>query len=77
MIRALVARSLPQQRAMQPVYREVRKGDLPYTRADIGKAGRLLGFEPRVSVMQGLERTVDWYADALELRPAERSVVNA
>jgi UDP-N-acetylglucosamine 4-epimerase len=77
MIRALVARRLPHQRGARPVYREVRKGDLPYTRADIGKASRLLGFSPKVSVMQGLERTVDWYAQDLEAQAKERSVVNA
>jgi UDP-N-acetylglucosamine 4-epimerase len=77
MVRALVARRLPHQRGARPVYREVRKGDLPYTRADIGKAGRLLGFSPKVSVMQGLERTVDWYAEVLEAEAGERSVVNA
>jgi UDP-N-acetylglucosamine 4-epimerase len=77
MIRALVARRLPHQRAVRPVYREVRKGDLPYTRADIGKAGRLLGFDPQVSVMQGLERTVEWYAEELEAQADKRSVVNA
>jgi len=77
MVRAIVARRAPQQRRARPVYREVRKGDLPYTRADIGKARRLLGFEPRVSVKQGLERTVDWYAQELEVQADERSVVNA
>ena len=81
MIRALVARRLPQQRGARPIYRELRKGDLPYTRADIGKARRLLGFDPKVSVMQGLERTVDWYADELAANPGEmgehRSLVNA
>jgi UDP-N-acetylglucosamine/UDP-N-acetylgalactosamine 4-epimerase len=77
MIRALVARRMPSQRSARPVYREVRKGDLPYTRADIGKSSRLLGFSPKVSVMQGLERTVDWYAEELEAKAGERSVVNA
>jgi UDP-N-acetylglucosamine 4-epimerase len=77
MIRALVARRVPGQRGARPVYREVRKGDLPYTRADIGKASRLLGFSPKVSVMQGLERTVEWYARELQEIRDERSVVNA
>jgi UDP-N-acetylglucosamine 4-epimerase len=77
MIRALVARRAPGQRGARPVYREVRKGDLPYTRADIGKASRLLGFAPKVSVMQGLERTVEWYARELQANAGHRSVVNA
>jgi nucleoside-diphosphate-sugar epimerase len=28
---------------------------------DIGKARRLLGFNPRVSVREGIERTIRWY----------------
>ncbi len=77
MVRTLVARRIPRQRGVDPVYREVRKGDLPYTRADIGKAARLLGFEPKVSVLQGLERTVDWYAGELDAETPERKVAHA
>jgi UDP-N-acetylglucosamine 4-epimerase len=77
MVRAIVAKRAPQQRGARPVYREVRKGDLPYTRADIGKAAGLLGFAPKVSVMQGLERTIDWYAQELATQADERSAVNA
>ncbi len=33
------------------------------TGADIGKARRLLGFEPRVSVREGVERLYAWYVD--------------
>jgi UDP-N-acetylglucosamine 4-epimerase len=77
MVRTIVARHAPQQRGARPVYREVRKGDLPYTRADIGKASRLLGFDPKVSVMQGLERTVDWYAAELDTATPQRKVAHA
>ena len=35
------------------------------TGADIGKARRLLGFEPRVSVRQGVERLYQWYVDTV------------
>lgn len=33
--------------------------------ADPGPAGALLGWRPRVSLAEGLSRTVDWYRDAL------------
>lgn len=36
---------------------------------DIGKARRLLGYAPRVSVREGIERTVRWYAANGHLRP--------
>jgi len=77
MVRTLAARRNPRLRGVNPIYREVRKGDLPYTRADIGKAASLLGFEPKVSVMQGLERTVDWYAAELDAETPERKVAHA
>lgn len=35
--------------------------DMPATWADIGKARRLLGWEPRVSLDEGLDRTIAWY----------------
>jgi UDP-glucuronate 4-epimerase len=36
-------------------------GDVPVTYADVAKAGRLLGFRPRVPLEEGLRRAVDWY----------------
>jgi UDP-glucuronate 4-epimerase len=36
-------------------------GDVDRTFADISKARRLLGFEPRVSIDDGLKRFADWY----------------
>jgi UDP-N-acetylglucosamine 4-epimerase len=65
LVRGLLAQRLPQLRGVRPVHREVRKGDVAFTRADIGKAQRLLGFKPLVSVAQGLESTIEWYAEEL------------
>ena len=50
---------------IRPVHREPRAGDLPFSRADIAKAERLLGYRPQVRIVQGLRRTIDWYADHL------------
>lgn len=36
---------------------------------NIGKARRLLGFDPQVSVQEGIKRTVAWYAEQGYLRP--------
>jgi UDP-glucose 4-epimerase len=46
---------------MNPVYAEARAGDVRDSQADISKARRLLGFEPAVSLEDGLRRTVEWY----------------
>jgi nucleoside-diphosphate-sugar epimerase len=42
-------------------YRESYAADVPATWADIGKAKRLLGWEPRTMIDEGLTRLVEWY----------------
>src|SRR5262249_22633754 len=46
---------------VEPKYAPPRTGDVRDSQADITKAKRLLGFEPRVSLEEGLSRTVEWY----------------
>lgn len=60
-------RSLEQLAGRQaPVTTEpMMKADVSYTYADIGKARRLLGYEPRVSVTEGVQRFFDWYCQAV------------
>lgn len=38
---------------------------------DVAKARELLGYEPRVTLREGLERTYRWYADALAAETSE------
>src|SRR5687767_4244064 len=44
-----------------PLYAEPRAGDVRDSQADIGKARRLLGYQPLVALDQGLAQTVDWF----------------
>ncbi|MGH9237829.1 MAG: SDR family oxidoreductase [Vicinamibacterales bacterium] len=44
-----------------PLYAEPRAGDVRDSQADIGKARRLLGYQPLVALDQGLAQTVAWY----------------
>ena len=46
---------------VEPVYGPPREGDVRDSQADITRARRLLGFEPHVTVEEGLRRTVEWY----------------
>jgi nucleoside-diphosphate-sugar epimerase len=46
---------------VDPVYLEERAGDVRDSQADIGKAQRILGYEPKVSFEEGLRKTVEWY----------------
>jgi UDP-glucuronate 4-epimerase len=38
-------------------------GDLPITYADVTKSQKILGFEPRTSLREGLKKFTDWYVD--------------
>jgi UDP-glucose 4-epimerase len=44
-----------------PRHAEARAGDIRHSRADIGRARRLLGYEPGVAFEDGLARTLAWY----------------
>jgi nucleoside-diphosphate-sugar epimerase len=46
---------------VKPVYAETRAGDVRDSQADIDKARRLLGYEPTVTLEEGLEKTVAWF----------------
>jgi UDP-N-acetylglucosamine 4-epimerase len=74
-IRTLLGRRQPHLKSVRAVHREPRRGDVLLSEADIGKAQRLLGYEPTVRIMDGLDSTMDWYVT--HLSPAEpRSVAN-
>jgi nucleoside-diphosphate-sugar epimerase len=45
---------------VHPVYKAARVGDVRDSQADISKARALLGYEPVVSLEDGLQRTLDW-----------------
>ena len=55
----------PSFRPAQPVYRDFRPGDVRYSRADISKIQRLLGYDPAFTVDSGLARAIDWYVARL------------
>ena len=46
---------------VEPIYKEVRAGDVRDSQADISKAQRLLGYQPLVGLEEGLRHTVDWF----------------
>jgi nucleoside-diphosphate-sugar epimerase len=41
-------------------YKEFHKVDMKITWADINKAQKLLGWQPQVSLEEGIKRTVEW-----------------
>lgn len=44
-----------------PTYRDFRAGDVRHSQADVGKARRLLGYEPTHTLKQGLDEALPWY----------------
>jgi nucleoside-diphosphate-sugar epimerase len=45
---------------LQAIYEEARAGDVKDSQADITKAKTLLGYEPTVSLEEGLKHTLEW-----------------
>ncbi len=48
-------------RKSEIVYEKERKGEVKRNYSDISKARRMLGFEPRFGLEEGLERTFKWF----------------
>lgn len=46
----------------------VEPGDVPLTWGDIGKGSQLLGYQPRTTLEEGLQRFVTWYRASESLR---------
>jgi len=57
---------------LEPIYEPGRAGDVRDSLADLGRARKLLGFEPAVDLAEGLRRTVESFAGgAVERRVGE------
>jgi len=48
-------------RKVKPIYTAPRPGDVKHSLADISLSKKLIGFTPKVSFRQGLEKAIDWY----------------
>ena len=60
----------------EPVFGPLRAGDIQHSLADITRATTDLGYRPSVDFLEGLSRTVEWYASkhqpAMAVAGAER-----
>jgi len=45
------------------VFKDFHKADLKATWADITKAKKLLGWEPKINLEEGIKRTVEWFKE--------------
>ncbi|WP_253451591.1 NAD-dependent epimerase/dehydratase family protein [Halomonas sp. Y3] len=49
--------------AQDATYRDFRPGDVRHSQADIGKARRLLGYEPSHTIVEGIFEAMPWYIE--------------
>jgi UDP-N-acetylglucosamine 4-epimerase len=66
LLRGGLAARHPRLAGAKPVYGPFRPGDVMHSLADIGKARRLLGYEPTHSIEQGLDEALGWYERSLK-----------
>ena len=48
---------------LAPRYGTERKGDVKHSLASIEKAKKMLGYQPSISLANGLGRTFNWYKE--------------
>jgi nucleoside-diphosphate-sugar epimerase len=58
----LIGRSVGQE--LEVVYQESQKGDVLHTGAEIRKAKRFLGWQPRVTLQEGILRQVNYLKES-------------
>ena len=46
---------------LEPIYRDFRAGDVRHSQADISKAKKALGYQPRFNILKGLDKAMPWY----------------
>lgn len=51
------------RKEIEPKFGPDRKGDIKHSNADIGKARRLLGYDPDYDFARGLAEAIDWYKE--------------
>lgn len=54
--------------ARSPIYRDFREGDVRHSQADIGKAQKLLGYDPPHDIRSGIAQAMPWYIAFLNQR---------
>ncbi len=50
----------------EPIYRDFRPGDVRHSQASIDKAKKLLGYQPKFRLSQGLDEAIGWYIDSIK-----------
>ena len=60
---------------LNPIHGPERAGDVKHSLADVSKAKKLLEYDPKVSVEEGMKKTFDWYKQNKKiLAPKSQSI---
>jgi UDP-N-acetylglucosamine 4-epimerase len=51
---------------IEPVFVSERAGDIKHSLASMDKARALLGYDPKISVREGLKKAINWYWENLK-----------
>lgn len=51
---------------IEPIYADPRPGDVKHSQADITLAQNILGFEPKYSFKEGLQKTIEWFEKTID-----------
>jgi UDP-N-acetylglucosamine 4-epimerase len=71
-LRGLLEERHPRLRVASPTHEDFRAGDIRHSQADIGKARRLLGYDPVYDVHTGLKEALPWYEGRLRRMAGDR-----
>lgn len=64
-IRSRLEPRYPHLAGAAPRYRDFRAGDVRHSLADIGKAAKLLGYQPTHRIGDGLDEAMQWYVGSV------------
>ena len=57
----LIKKHLPEKSSSEILFHDFRIGDVKHSQADISKARKLLGYDPKFNVEAGILETIKWY----------------
>ena len=52
----------------EPIYQDFRAGDVRHSQANIEKAKKLLNYQPKYMISEGIDEAMDWYVNSLAER---------
>lgn len=64
-LKGVLAKESPAVLDYRAYFREFRDGDIRHSVANVDKARALLGYEPNISIQEGIERSIAWYKENL------------